>query len=96
MEVIRRKLPDLLDIETRHLEFDLVSLRNPHGPPYPVIGIHSPKENDETMPHFFELSEMATSWAYKIGLETLMEEAKKLETVSWNELEKAGYIKGLA
>lgn len=95
MEVIRLKLPYLLQIENGHLQFDLVSLENPHGPPYPVIGVYSPIEDDKSVPDFLELSKIATDWVDTIGLESLKKQASELKTVSWHQLEKAGFIQSL-
>lgn len=89
MEVLRYKIPHEFKKLPTLLEYDLIALRSPHGPLYPVIGIHAPKEADlKRLPDYFELHESIEKWIQKMDLNILKYEANQQKVLTWAELLK--------
>ena len=87
LEIIRTKLPDLFSEFPQSVKYELISLGNPFGEPYPVIGLYSDNSKDfEKIPEFLDLDERVEIWLNEIGIETIKKEAKKIKTISWETL----------
>lgn len=91
LEVLRRKIPEEFSQFPKGLEYDLLSKGNPHGAPYPVIGIHAPNQEDyKELPDFHEWYDIVEKWVGDIGIENLIKEAAKIDAISWKTLEAIG------
>ncbi len=92
LEVIRQKLPEKLNNFPAGSEYDLVSLENPHGPAYPVIGIRLKSDNEfEELPDFLDLYDLVEKWIMEIGIDKIKRESKEFETPTWEQLKTFGH-----
>lgn len=91
LEVLRHKIPAEFKQLPKSLEYDLLRLRNPHGLPYPVIGMYTPIEEDwKKIPDWFEFYDTVEKWIKTLDLDDLKAAAAQLEVLTWDELEKQG------
>ncbi|WP_040254255.1 hypothetical protein [Psychroserpens mesophilus] len=89
LEIIRTKLPELFSEFPKSVKYELISLENPFGEPYPVIGLYSDNPKDlKEIPEFLDLDERTEIWLNNIGIETIKNEAKKIKTISWETLKE--------
>lgn len=89
LEIIRRKLPEEFKQLPESLEYDLLAVENPFGPPYPAIGIHTSTVEDlKKIPDASDLHMMVEKWVERMGLDQLKAQASQLEILTWAELEK--------
>jgi hypothetical protein len=91
LEVIRIQMPQILFRAAAGIEYDLISVGSPHGPPYPAIGIHCPTESDlVTLPDLTQIDEIINQWVEKTGLNQLREEALAVDYIDWTQLTTTG------
>lgn len=89
LEVIRLKLPKKFSDFPKGLEYDLLSVENPHGSAYPAIGIHASNKYDfQQIPDFHDLYDTVELWVNEMGIESIKQEAINISVLSWEELEK--------
>jgi len=89
LEVIRIKLPELFNEFPDSIKYELFSLKNPHGKPYPVIGLLAKKQDDlNKITDFLDLNELVEIWINKIGIDVIKKKSKKLNVISWETLKK--------
>ena len=91
LEVIRIQMPQILFQVAADIEYDLISVGNPHGPPYPAIGAYCPKESDwVTLPDWPQIDEVINQWVEKTGIDRLREKAADVDYIDWNQLTSLG------
>ncbi len=87
MEVIRIQMPQILSEGAAGVAYDLIAVGNPHGPPYPAIGVHCPNESDwDTLPDWPRIDAITSQWVEQTGLETLIEKAVNIDYIDWDRL----------
>jgi hypothetical protein len=87
LEVIRLQMPQILSQGAAGVEYDLIAVGNPHGPPYPAIGVHCPKESDlSTIPDWPQIDDITNQWVEKMGLDTLKKKAVDIDYIDWDRL----------
>jgi hypothetical protein len=87
LEVIRMHMPQIIPEVTTATEYDLIAISNPHGPPYPAIGIYCHKKADwDNLPDWQEVNNLADRWVEQISINRLVEEAEAVNYINWEEL----------
>ena len=81
LEVLRLKMPQII---VEYDEYDLISVGNPHGKPYPAIGWFSISGRELD---FFEVEEKVEQFIQNIGLENLIKESQTIDYIDWHSLE---------
>ena len=92
LEVLRKKLPEYFKNFPNGTKFGLIRYGDFLGNKYPVIGIKCKTESDyKRIPDFIDLFDQVEILIKKIGLDNIKKEAKLIDTISWNELNKIGW-----
>ena len=87
LEVIRIQMPQIFSEGAAGVEYDLIAVGNPHGPPYPAIGVHCPKESDwNTLPDWPQIDEITNQSIEQTGLEILIEKTVDIDYINWDQL----------
>jgi len=91
LEQIRTEIPAILNIETESIEFDLISVGNPHGENYPAIGIHmKPNFIHNIDLDIFKIEEKVEDWINEKGIDNLIQNTQIELTLSWDQLQEIG------
>ncbi len=82
-------MPQILSEGAAGVAYDLIAVGNPHGPPYPAIGVHCPNESDwHTLPDWPRIDAITSQWVEQTGLETLIEKAVNIDYIDWDRLRR--------
>jgi hypothetical protein len=84
LNYIREKLPSILNVEKLNLEFDLIAMGNPHGPDYPVIGMHDLSNSFNI--ELDIIDQKVTDWVSELGIEELKKKVNNKPAISWEKL----------
>lgn len=91
LEVIRIQMSQIISQKTALIEYDLIAVSNPHGLPYPAIGMHCPTETDwNTLPDISQIEYLTNQWIEQISLDTLIEKASSIDYIDWEWLRSKG------
>ena len=87
LEVIRVQMPHIVSAGAVGIEFDLIAVGNPQGPPYPAIGMHCPVETDlNTVLDLPQIDDKVNQWVRQTGLNELVEKASAIQYIDWERL----------
>ena len=84
LEYYRNRLPDIFPEFKKYAEYDLLVFKNPHGKPYPVIGLHL--KSNEVKADFFELEEKVENNLENYSKVDFINCTKGIKAPSWENL----------
>ena len=91
LEVIRLQMHQIIPAGVLGIEYDLIAVSNPHGLPYPAIGMHCPKDSDwNTVPDWPEVDEIVNQWVQGLDFDALAEKASGIKYIDWEQLTRMG------
>lgn len=73
LEVIRLNLPPIIPESSPDIEYDLITVDNPFGPPYPAIILYEPYLQIKI--DWVEKNERVAQWLQQTGLHTIINKA---------------------
>jgi hypothetical protein len=87
LDIIRKKMSIILNIQNENIEYDLIALTNFLGQSYPVIGIYNldPKEYE-----WIDIDEITNNWIKNYDVEAIIKDSINNKTINWVELQKLG------
>ncbi|WP_459212272.1 hypothetical protein [Aquimarina rhabdastrellae] len=92
LEVLRRELPSYFNTFPNGTTYGLIRYGDFLGNQYPAIGIQCKNQEDyDKIPDFIDLYNGVEILINEIGLEEIKEEAKFVDTITWNDLKEIGW-----